>query len=226
MQENRKGFRIAELSRRTGIPVPTIKFYLREGLLPPGERTSPNQARYGDRHVHRLRLIRVLIELATLPVARVGAVLAALDADDRSLHDRIGAVHRAVSPDRRLSATDEARAAAATEVRDLLDRRGWSVRPDAPAVATLVETIAAVRSLGHDRLADRADGYAEAVERLAELEVAGVASRPDADQIAENVVVGTVLGEMMISALRLLAHESASARTLVGPAAARVESSD
>ena len=36
--------RMAELSRRTGVPVPTIKYYLREGLLPPGERTSPNQA--------------------------------------------------------------------------------------------------------------------------------------------------------------------------------------
>ncbi|WP_346281659.1 MerR family DNA-binding transcriptional regulator, partial [Pseudonocardia sp.] len=33
--------RMAELSARTGVPIPTIKFYLREGLLPPGERTSP-----------------------------------------------------------------------------------------------------------------------------------------------------------------------------------------
>jgi DNA-binding transcriptional MerR regulator len=38
--------RIAELSRRSGVSVPTIKYYLREGLLPPGERTSPNQALY------------------------------------------------------------------------------------------------------------------------------------------------------------------------------------
>ena len=28
---------IAELSRRTDVPVATIKYYLREGLLPPGE---------------------------------------------------------------------------------------------------------------------------------------------------------------------------------------------
>ena len=45
--------RIAELSQKTGVPVPTIKYYLREGLLPAGELTSPNQAHYDDRHVQR-----------------------------------------------------------------------------------------------------------------------------------------------------------------------------
>jgi DNA-binding transcriptional MerR regulator len=36
--------RIGELSKVTGVPVPTIKYYLREGLLPAGELSSPNQA--------------------------------------------------------------------------------------------------------------------------------------------------------------------------------------
>ena len=48
--------RIAELSRQSGVPVPTIKYYLREGLLPAGELTSPNQASYGETHLRRLRL--------------------------------------------------------------------------------------------------------------------------------------------------------------------------
>ena len=37
--------RISELSSVTGVPVPTIKYYIREGLLPRGERTAANQAR-------------------------------------------------------------------------------------------------------------------------------------------------------------------------------------
>src|ERR1700716_801088 len=57
--EQRSGFipeeghrmRMAELSAESGVPVATIKYYLREGLLPPGERTSRNQARYDDVHV-------------------------------------------------------------------------------------------------------------------------------------------------------------------------------
>ena len=52
--------RIAELSRDSGVPVPTIKYYVREGLLPPGELTSPNQAQYDASHLRRLRLIRAL----------------------------------------------------------------------------------------------------------------------------------------------------------------------
>ena len=46
--------RIAELSRRSGVSVPTIKYYLREGLLAAGERTGPNQARYDEAHLRRL----------------------------------------------------------------------------------------------------------------------------------------------------------------------------
>ena len=55
--------RIGELSKAAGVPVPTIKYYLREGLLAPGELTSPNQASYGEAHIRRLRLIRALVDL-------------------------------------------------------------------------------------------------------------------------------------------------------------------
>ena len=37
--------RISELSTASGVPVPTLKFYLREGLLPPGDAIAVNQAR-------------------------------------------------------------------------------------------------------------------------------------------------------------------------------------
>ncbi|OKI87611.1 MerR family transcriptional regulator [Micromonospora sp. CB01531] len=211
--------RIAELSRRSGVAVPTIKYYLREGLLPPGELTSPNQARYGERHLRRLRLIRALIELAQVPVASVKVVLQAFDSETMSLHERIGTVHRAITPHRQVTADDDVRAAATAQVRELIARRGWAVEPDAPAIATLVETITALRALGQDSLAGHLDAYAEAVERFTELELAAVTSHADPDQIAESVVIGTVLGETLIAALRLLAQESISAR-LLGPASA------
>ena len=53
--------RISELSSRTGIPVATIKFYLRENLLHPGVRTAATQAQYDESHEARLRLIRALL---------------------------------------------------------------------------------------------------------------------------------------------------------------------
>jgi DNA-binding transcriptional MerR regulator len=206
--------RIAELSRQSGVPVPTIKYYLREGLLPQGELTSRNQARYDEHHLRRLRLIRALIDLAHVPVAGVRSVLEALDSDTLSLHDRIGQVHRAITPSRRLTANDGARTAAAAQIEEFVERRNWAVEPDAPALVTLVETVAVMQSLGQDHLLGYLDAYADAAERLAALEVAAVSSRTDPDRIAESVVIGTILGESIVAAMRLLAHEDASARQL------------
>lgn len=207
--------RIAELSRVSGVPVPTIKYYLREGLLPAGELTSPNQADYGDQHLHRLRLIRALVDLGQVPVAGVKRIIEALDSDSLSLHDQIGRAHRAITPQPQLTASTEIRAEAAAQVDELIRSRGWTVDPDAPALTTLIETVAAFRTLDQDHLAGFLDSYADAVEKFTELEVAAVTSRADRttpDQIAESVVIGTILGETLISTLRLLAQESISAR--------------
>ena len=204
--------RIGELSKATDVPVPTIKYYLREGLLPAGELTSPNQASYGEAHVRRLRLIRALIELAEVPVAQVKEILESLDSDTEPLHEQIGRAHRALTPTRRLTATDEARATATTQVNELIERRGWTVEPEAPALATLVDTIAAMQTLGQAHLSEYLDAYAEAVEKFTELDIAAVSARPTRDQLAESVVIGTILGETLLSSLRLLAQESISAK--------------
>ncbi len=105
-----------------------------------------------------------------------------------------------------------ARAAATGQVTDLIARRGWSVEPDAPALSTLIETVAALRTLGQDNLVSFLDDYADAVERFTELEIDAVTANPTRDQLAESVVIGTILGETLISSLRLLAQESISAQ--------------
>ena len=63
--------RISELSRRSGVPVATIKYYVREGLLPAGEPTAINQALYDERHLARIELIRALREGADLSIATI-----------------------------------------------------------------------------------------------------------------------------------------------------------
>jgi DNA-binding transcriptional MerR regulator len=209
--------RIAELSRLSGVPVPTIKYYLRENLLPPGELTSPNQASYGETHLRRLRLIRALIDLAQVPVARVKDVLEGLDSEAMPLHDKIGRAHRAITPQRQLNSTSDAKEAATTQVADLISSRNWSIDPDAPALNTLIETVAALRTLNQEHLVGFLDSYADAVEKFTELEVAAVTSRPATDEVAESVIIGTILGETLISSLRLLAQESISAKRWRSP---------
>jgi len=54
---------IGELSRLTGVKVPTIRFYEQIGLLQSPPRTEGNQRRYGRPEVERLNFIRHAREL-------------------------------------------------------------------------------------------------------------------------------------------------------------------
>ena len=71
--------RISELSRHSGISISSIKFYIREGVLPAGERSQRNQAQYSEDHLRRLDLIKALREVADLPLDTVRAVLEQAD---------------------------------------------------------------------------------------------------------------------------------------------------
>jgi len=54
---------IGELSRRTGVKVPTIRYYEQVGLMPVPPRTAGSQRRYGAPEVARLDFIRHAREL-------------------------------------------------------------------------------------------------------------------------------------------------------------------
>jgi DNA-binding transcriptional MerR regulator len=54
-----KFYSITELERKSGIPRRTIHFYSQEGIIPPPFGTG-GAAKYGEIHLLRLRLIRIL----------------------------------------------------------------------------------------------------------------------------------------------------------------------
>ena len=70
--------RISELSAVTGVPVPTIKYYLREGLLLEGVRTLADPGGVRRRSPRRLRVIRALID-SGVSVAETRKVIRSLD---------------------------------------------------------------------------------------------------------------------------------------------------
>lgn len=203
--------RIGELSRRTGVSVPTIKYYVREGLLPPGELTSPNQASYGEAHERRLRLIRALLDVGGLKVAEIADVLAAVDDRERPLHKVLGAAaDRLGGAD---AEDDDAEAAAArAAVADLLSRRGWVTYESSPAAADLARALAAMARLGHGAFVEVLDDYADAAEQVARTDLAYVDRQVAVEDMVEGAVIGTVLGEAVLSSLRRMAHVDASAR--------------
>lgn len=196
--------RIAELSRRTGVPVPTIKYYLREGLLPPGRATAPTQALYDETHEQRLRLVRALVEVAGMSLASVRDVLAVVEHPPASRHDLLGVAHDALPP----HVPDDVDV---TEALAAVEQLGWRVHPDSSSLRQLAVALDAARAVGIPPTPERLAGYARAMELVASHEVAGVPAA-SAEEAVSYVVLGTAMYEPVILALRRLAQQDASAQ--------------
>jgi DNA-binding transcriptional MerR regulator len=198
---------MAELSRASGVTVATVKYYLREGLLPPGVATSATRATYDEGHLRRLRLIRALVEVGHLRLDTVREILAVVDGDGGDLHHTVGAAHTALAPD--VAASERATQA----VDRLLRRRRWRVQADSTNRQALAVALDALERVGF--VVDQAtlDAYADAAATVARVDVDSVPT-DTAEHAVEHVVVGTVLYEPVLLALRRLAQEDASSRRL------------
>ena len=155
--------RVGELSKRSGVPVPTIKYYLREGLLPAGVLTSPNQAHYDDEHLRRLRLVRALIDVGGLSIATVREVLGVVDSHDDSLHEKLGAVQEAISQ----PGPGELDPLAIDDVQAFFVRQGEDKCDDVTesnVTHMLAAALTAARSVGHDHFRELLDPYLEGSE--------------------------------------------------------------
>lgn len=213
--------KMSELSAASGLAIPTIKYYLREGLVAPGARTAANQADYDERHVHRLRLIRALVEVGNLPIATVAAVVAALDDETRSTHDVLGVVHHALALGGGEAAHPAGVDEAVPEIEGFLVQLGWQVSPRAPAIRELARVLATLRRLGWDVGAEVFRRYARVADQLAAWEIKQTGRGGPRAETVEAAVVGTVLFEAALVALRRLAEEHHSAARFGAPAATR-----
>jgi DNA-binding transcriptional MerR regulator len=201
--------RMSELSTRSGVAIPTIKYYLREGLLHQGEQMAATRADYDESHLRRLRLIRALLEVGRLPVAAIKKVVDAVQDESLPVHQLLGTAQYALSPTVEPEPTPEWDTARA-QVDALLDRLGWQVTPEAPARNELAQTVIRMRQLG---LAADLTPYAEAADRLVtEVELDTIPYDGPRDAAVEALVLGTVLYGRAFDALRRLAQESESAR--------------
>jgi DNA-binding transcriptional MerR regulator len=198
--------RLSQLAAESGTSIPTIKFYIREGLLPPGRVVSPRQAEYDDGHLARLRLVRALVDVGGLSLAAVREVLAAMAGPD-GVDRAVGVAHGALSP--KPAATGPF--ARAGEVVELL---GWQVDQSSSEMAQLEAALAAAAQVGLPLEDERLRLYGTAAMTIAEHDVANVPTwqRDDPTAMVTSVVLGTVLYEPLLLALRRLAQSDAYQR--------------
>ncbi|HVD37662.1 MAG TPA: MerR family transcriptional regulator [Solirubrobacterales bacterium] len=190
--------RMRELAEASGVPGPTIKHYLREGLLPEPVKTSRNMAYYPPEFVDRIKLIKRLQEERYLPLKAIKTVL---DEDpDRAeamlaLGDQI--LDRALAGERSRTSAAEVRKRYGLP-KEVLDRlaelevltpnsRGYS-----PSDVTIIEAISRFRAGGYDEqigftVYDTLR-YKNALQELARQEVDVVMERLAGEVPPERVV--------------------------------------
>lgn len=213
--------KISELSRQSGVPLATVKFYLREGLLQPGAALGPNQAEYGEEHLRRLALIRTLKDVGGLSIAALKRVVAAVEAEGtavgEALETGIDALSDRPAPEPLSEPEAQARRRAELELAAFLGGHGWDVRPEAAAFAALVDAVMAVRRvLDPDFSVAGLEGYLKATEAIAQAEIAHTAPqlKSGATEALQAAIAGTVLFEPVLLSLRRLAHAHFTNRLL------------
>ena len=87
--------KIGEIAAATGVHVETIRYYEREGLVPPPARTAANYRSYGEAHRKRLTFIRRARDLG-FSLAQVRELLDLADDRDRpcAAVDELARKHR------------------------------------------------------------------------------------------------------------------------------------
>ena len=84
MEEARRAMTISELSSLSDIPLSTIKFYIRESLVPGPKMTRGTRAYYDAGHLHRLRLIKKIQTEGNLPLSKIKEIIGMIEDGERT----------------------------------------------------------------------------------------------------------------------------------------------
>jgi len=179
--------RMAELSGRVRVPVATIKYYLREGLLPPGERTSRTRPlRPRARAQAEAGCVRCWTS-AGCPIARVREVLDGSTSATTSTRCSAPPSAPAAAPHQRRRADQGVGHGAAHRGRGTAR---LELRADNPVVDSAVGTIGAFAALGRTELVDRLAGYASWPTRWPRSTSPASGACPSGETVVEAAVVG------------------------------------
>ncbi|KOU34464.1 transcriptional regulator [Streptomyces sp. WM6373] len=199
--------KISELSRRTGVPVASIKYFLRQGLLPAGRATAATLAEYGEEHAQRLRLIKALTTLGGLSIAATRDVLGAVD-QAHGVEGALGAVSYALPvPGVRPEEGSEGDATAGAEVTELLATLEWQVPGTSPHVKGLTAALKELRRLDAHYAPAELAAYARLAESVARLDLERAVGIDDPVSLAERAVVVLAVCAPVFELLRRLAQE-------------------
>lgn len=201
--------KLGELARETGASTASIKYWIREGILPPGRLRNQTTAVYDQHHVERIALIQVLRTEFDASLDRIRVLTALIDDPEASLLDvmeacQVLAAGMAVARER-----DETQAAL---IAELHERMGW-LRFDSVASSALARALADSARVGYPYDIDDLLHYAAALEPIATADIGSIQPEGTPDAVARNVLVASAAQHRVLVAMNQLAHTAAAIRT-------------
>lgn len=197
-----------ELSQRSGVTPASIKYYLREGLLPPGEAVHATRAEYAARHLERLELIQALRQIVGLNIVQIRGLVKMAD-DGVPRLDLLAAVQRVVL---NLENSTTAFSGETAEATDAVVRlRGW---PDSPSDArnALAAHLALMAGLKIPVSATVMETYSKAMDDVAGLDIAATTAPESTDGLILTAAVGMHMHSQLLLKLLALAQASHAIR--------------
>lgn len=197
---------ISELAARCDVPVATVKYYLREGLLSSGDVVSPRRAEYDEHHVHRLQTLRMLREVGGISVTTLKDIVGAVDDAGGDVHARLCQIADALTPALDFEADD----ASTAMVDAALAEVGWTdVRPDAEARMRLGRLMRLLTNSAWPLAIEppTLTYYARLIDGLSRTEIGLVDASKDGQGTLEDMVAGEAVFGELFRLLRRLAHE-------------------
>ncbi|MFC4138675.1 MULTISPECIES: MerR family transcriptional regulator [unclassified Microbacterium] len=204
--------KLSEFARTTGATTATLKFWMREGVLPAGELRNQTTAVYGQRHLDRVALIQTLRAEFDMPIAGIRDLTALIDRTDVVPLDVMEACQVIATG----LAVGEAHDEYAELIGELHDRVGW-IRFDSLAAGVLANALAASARVGYPYRLEVLEQYARMLDPIAEADLGAIHPEGTLDVMARNLLVAAAAQNRVLVAMNQLAHTAAAVRLATRP---------
>lgn len=221
MEQPRELVKMSVFAERAGVPIPTIKHYLRERLLPEPVRTGRNMAYYDTSLVPRVKAIKQLQSTMMLPLAVIRHVVDRLDGDlpdDVALEATVARIVSEATPREVMTRAQALAQGLALEDLDalvgsgLIEEQEGLLSQDDPAYRDddvgIIRLVLQLRRAGltseHVPI-ESLRGYVAALRQVVELELAlfrGAVSEAADQELVARTEATAIFSERLISVLR------------------------
>lgn len=198
--------KISEACQLSSVTTSTFKYYIREGLVAEGTRIGSNQTEYSDSHVRRVRLARALIETGGLSIAASRDVLKVMDANIGSPAYFLEAAQHALYG-AAAQAPQHASKGSRQRIIELFGPEA-KISLDNLGIELAARALDGFATIGFEPTSEFLQAYLAAATTIAQVDLASLMTQTTPEAIAELMVVGTVMGDVLLAGMRRLAHEA------------------